>query len=135
MSLSMASTTKRLCSNCEHGYHGENGVYCILFAHAVLTDKVAEECEAFEAIEHGLPQPTVTVNGVAVPSTVEHTSDVPFEVTSNEDLIAACERFLEGRHITLWGQPFEIISPSGRREAAVWLAQQVHDLSAARGEL
>lgn len=137
MSLSVVSETKRLCSNCEHGYAGVQGVYCSLFLHAVLSDKVAEECEGFEAVELRLPGVTVTVDGVEYPSTVNTTetsatAGVPVETMTSEDLIAACERYLEARHITLWGEPFEIISPRGRRQAAVWLAEQVHGLSAIR---
>ena len=36
------------------------------------------------------------------------------------------------RHVTLWGQHFEVISPRGRGLAAEWLAAQLSDLSAYR---
>lgn len=36
-----------------------------------------------------------------------------------------CDQYLQGLKATLWGQPFEIISSAGRKEAAVWLAKQI----------
>ncbi len=40
-----------------------------------------------------------------------------------------CDGYLVGLHCTLWGQPFEIISPKGRAEAVAWLADTIEGLT------
>lgn len=120
----------RLCSNCERGYMGGGGVFCTEFGHLIEDERVAAECGAFDDMADHV---AVTVDGAVVEqANTSATGGVAVEGMTSEELIAACERYLADRHITLWGQPFEIISPRGRREAAVWLAQQVHGLSSNR---
>lgn len=45
-----------------------------------------------------------------------------------------CDRYLLGLHCTLWGEPFEIISPRGRKEAVTWLADTLEGLAAVKEE-
>lgn len=52
----------------------------------------------------------------------EHGSATAIKVLSNP---ARCDRYLKSLHCTLWGEPFEVISPKGRAQAAAWLAKQI----------
>ncbi len=40
-----------------------------------------------------------------------------------------CDRYLHSLHCTLWGQPFEIISPKGRAQAVQWLADTLETMA------
>lgn len=43
-----------------------------------------------------------------------------------------CDQYLSSLHCTLWGQPFEIISPKGRAQAVAWLADTLEGLAAVK---
>ena len=40
---------ERICGNCEHGYLGPGGVFCRVYEEDIYNERVAEECEDFEA--------------------------------------------------------------------------------------
>ena len=46
-------------------------------------------------------------------------------MTASDELVEACDRYLSGRRVTLWGFLRTIHEPADRRVAAVWLAEQV----------
>ncbi len=127
MTLTALPTHERRCSECEHGYLGLTGVFCVEFNEPVNDEKAdAAACPAFKPID--FPGVTVTVNGVKVDSTIEHRVPTTVEALSDDELVAACDRWLAEQHVTLWGQPFEVISPKGRAQASSWLAKQIRDL-------
>lgn len=132
MTLLVLPIPQRLCSNCEHGFSGLTGVFCVEFNEPVENEEVARDCVVFEPIN--LPNATITVNGAKVSSTIEtnEPTATTVESLSDEDLVAACDRLLAEQHCTLWGQHFEIISKSGRRDAAEWLAGQIRSLRVSR---
>lgn len=121
-----------LCSNCSYGFLGLTGVFCTMFNQPV-EEMVAAECPEFDPI--ALPEVTVTVNGQKASSTVEELVPATWAEShsdhelSDDELVAACDRWLAASHVTLWGQHFEVISP-GRAQAAQWLAAQIRSLDA-----
>lgn len=50
-------------------------------------------------------------------------------MSPSPELVTACENYLSLRHCVLWGKCFEILSTSGRNEAAEWLAAQITALN------
>lgn len=46
-------------------------------------------------------------------------------MTASDELLAACERYLSGRHVQLWGHLHCITDPADLRASAAWLAAQV----------
>jgi hypothetical protein len=38
----------RVCSNCEYGYIGSEGVYCIQYQEMIYLESAAADCESFE---------------------------------------------------------------------------------------
>ena len=127
------STYRRLCSDCEHGYLGPQGVFCVQFQEPV-DDDAAAECPEFDPQPEGTPPPqrpelVRTVEVVAKVAS-ENGKGVWSATTEDgmADLIDMCEQYLANRHCVLWGEPFEIITPRGRRDAAEWLATQIAGL-------
>ena len=82
-----------------------------LKGYAVVTASSGEEALAKVASENG-------GKGVWTVSTAEDL----------DGLTDMCEAYLAKRHCVLWGEPFEIITPKGRRQAAEWLAAQIAGL-------
>ena len=136
MSLAVLSIVpQRLCSNCEHGYLGPGGVFCVEFQEPINDERAAAaDCPEFDPQTNGTPPP----QRPEINHTVEVVSKVDsemggkgVEVVSSADygaLVDMCDRYLANRNCVLWGQPFEIVSPKGRREAAEWLATQIKGL-------
>lgn len=141
MSLTVLSLNRRLCSECVHGYLGAQGVFCVEYQEPVHDERgAAADCPTFE----GEP-PVVAGNGTPPPQRPEvtHVVEVVAKVASEnggrgvwtvstaedlDGLTDMCEAYLTKRHCVLWGEPFEIITPKGRREAATWLATQIAGL-------
>ena len=49
------------------------------------------------------------------------------------DLVAACDRWLDNRHVTLWGYLHTITDETDRLQAAEWLATQIRGVRAEQG--
>jgi hypothetical protein len=141
VSLTVLSLNRRLCSECVHGYLGAQGVFCVEYQEPVHDERgAAADCPSYEGDE-----PIATTNGTPPPQRPEvtHVVEVVAKVASEnggkgvwvastaedlKDLTDMCEAYLAKRHCVLWGEPFEIITPKGRREAAEWLATQIAGL-------
>lgn len=127
----MTTTTNgqcgRTCSDCEHGYVGPDGLFCMTYREMIDDERVALECVAFDPIpsniitDHG-PKPELEP---AVRPKLREQVDEVVAAAPAPELVAACDAYLRLRHCTLFGQVFEIISPRGRAEAAEWLATQI----------
>lgn len=39
---------QHLCSNCEHGYIGAHGVFCVMFNELIYLETAADECPEYE---------------------------------------------------------------------------------------
>lgn len=127
MSLTVLSTYRRLCSDCEHGYLGPQGVFCVQFQEPV-DDDAAADCPEFDPQpEAARPKLVRSVEVVAKVATEGRGKGV-WVASTREDLVDMCEQYLSNRHCVLWGEPFEIVTPKGRREAAEWLAAQIAGL-------
>ena len=143
MSLTVLSLNRRLCSDCVHGYLGAQGVFCVEYQEPVLDERgAAADCPSYEGDE---PPEVAAANGTPPPQRPEVTHVVEvvakvacetggkgvWTVSTAEDLDGLtdmCEAYLAQRHCVLWGEPFEIITPKGRRDAAEWLAAQIAGL-------
>lgn len=54
---------------------------------------------------------------------------MPQQPDTSTDLYDACYWYLSRKGIVLWGTAFEIVSPSGRAQAARWLANEVANVN------
>lgn len=131
MSLTVLSTHRRLCSDCEHGYLGAQGVFCMEYREVVGDEQgAAADCPSFESNGTPPPQRPELVRTVEVVAKVASESGGKgvWVASTHEDLVEMCDAYLENRHCVLWGEPFEIVTPKGRQEAAEWLATQIAGL-------
>jgi hypothetical protein len=131
MALTVLSTHRRLCSECLHGYLGNQGVFCVEYREVVGDEQgAAADCPSFEG--NGTPpplRPAVVHQVEVVAKTASANGGKGVEVaTTYEDLVGMCDRYLAKRRCVLWGEPFEIVTPKGRQEAAEWLATQISGL-------
>lgn len=91
----------------------------------------AADCPEFDPQTNGTPppqRPEVTHTVEVVSKVDSETGGKGVEVATEESLVDMCDRYLAARHCVLWGEPFEIITPRGRRQAAEWLAEQINGL-------
>lgn len=54
-------------------------------------------------------------------------------VIGREELEEACDQYLAALRCVLWGQPFEVVSKEGRKEAVRWLADQIEGVAGVVG--
>lgn len=92
-----------------------------------VPESAASDCPSFDPLpeSNGASPRAVGRMGMSGNTVVDHR---PPE--DKETLVDACDRYLANLHCVLWGEPFEIITPRGRNEAAEWLAEQVRGLGA-----
>lgn len=138
--MTMANGQKeRTCSDCQHAYIGTDGLFCMTFHEIIPDEKVAMECVAFQ---EGVISSVLTEWGAApiIKVSPESVTAAAAEIKAlarrpevaevvpeppAPELVATCDEFLKSRHCTLWGEVFEVISPKGRAQAALWLAEQI----------
>jgi len=131
----------RTCGDCYHGYFGSDGLFCMTFKELIPDERVAMECVSFDEVPAGVDaairrmgrndlirEALSTVVPVQELDNLELDKGLELDevlAAPSSELIEACDSFLEARNCVLWGMPFEIISPRGRKEAAEWLAAQI----------
>jgi hypothetical protein len=118
---------QRLCGDCEHGYLGSGGVFCVAYGEHINNERTAETCESYDG-----PAPESEPEGVTTAVVIRRTGRARGKGVwvVDDDLVEVIDLYLRRRHTTTWGRSFEVISAAGRLEAASWLAEQIRGLGA-----